>query len=92
MPYLHKTFREEIQLATDLDNLTFYLANLKDEDFAGAWNFLNYKICKEYLREKGNKYWRFCIVVGTMILCLLELWRRVISPYEDQKIKENGDV
>jgi hypothetical protein len=31
-------------------------------------------------------------VVGVLECCKLELYRRLAAPYEDTKIKENGDV
>lgn len=31
-------------------------------------------------------------VVGSVRCCQLELYRRIISPYEETKIRENGDV
>lgn len=30
--------------------------------------------------------------VGELECCVLEIYRRLISPYEDEKISENGDV
>lgn len=31
-------------------------------------------------------------VIGALECCKLEVYRRVLAPYEDKKIRENGDV
>jgi len=31
-------------------------------------------------------------VIGALEACKLEFYRRAVVPYEDKKIKENGDV
>lgn len=92
MPYLKQDFRETIERVTDLKHTSEYFASLKDEDFAGAINYYNHVICKMFIQKKGIKYWRLALVVGTLFLTILELVRRVVSPYEDEAIKRNGDV
>ncbi len=92
MPYLPETFRQEIEDTTDLKHTAGYFASLKDEDFAGAINYQNHVICKEFIKKKGVKYWRLALVVGTLLLTILELVRQVVNPYEDEKIKINGNV
>ena len=32
------------------------------------------------------------VVVGTLVLTTVEFIRRMVNPYEDKKIAENGDV
>jgi len=46
----------------------------------------------EYLEQNGLRFKYFASLVGVVVLSLLELWRRVICPYEDRKRMENGDV
>ena len=56
---------------------------------------LNYKItmvCKQYLEDKGESYQTYNDILGVLAAVPLELYRRKIAPYEDKKIKENGDV
>lgn len=55
---------------------------------------LNYKITKlllAYLGEHPN-YERFNAVVGVLECAKLELYRRMVVPYEDAKREEIGDV
>ena len=37
-------------------------------------------------------YARFNEMIGVLECCKLELYRRVISNYEDKKMRQNGDV
>lgn len=91
MPYLDKNQKDNIDFQGGNDIYDKF-ASLELREFAGAVNYLNFKIVKEYIRVNGKKYFTFAVVVGTLICCVLEIYRRLASPYEDQKIKENGDV
>ena len=56
---------------------------------------LNYGItllCINYLEKNGKKYATMNDILGALEGAKLEFYRRVASPYEDIKIKENGDV
>lgn len=92
MPYLEQKFKDELDKQVNIDQLSWYMNSLKDEDFAGGLNYLITVIVKRYLKEKGLKYWRLALITGTLECCIKELYRRVGSFYEDIKIKENGDV
>lgn len=55
---------------------------------------LNYAITqqiKSFLGTKPN-YDKFNAAVGVLESAKLELYRRMIAPYEDKKKEENGDV
>lgn len=58
---------------------------------AGELNYAITMIVKEFLAENPN-YQRFNDVIGALEGCKLEVYRRLVAPYEDVKIKENGDV
>lgn len=56
---------------------------------------LNYMITKEiikYVDTRGLSYQTFNDVIGALESAKLEFYRRAVAPYEDIKIKENGDV
>ena len=55
-------------------------------------NFLITSIVSSYLARRGLKYQTINDAIGALECAKLELYRRVVSPYEDTKIKENGDV
>lgn len=56
---------------------------------------LNYELtlkCIKYLNHHGLSYKTINDIVGALEGAKLEFYRRVAAPYEDTKIKENGDV
>lgn len=85
MPYIDNNKREEI------DPLVEQL-----RDILGSMGDLNYtitRLCDAYLTtEEGIRYSRLNDLVGALECAKLELYRRVASPYEDKKAKENGDA
>jgi hypothetical protein len=79
MPYISKS---------DRDRLNSGLAATEPGE-------LNYIITNEivnYIRTKGLSYATINEIVGVLECAKLELYRRVLTPYEDQKMKDNGDV
>jgi hypothetical protein len=55
---------------------------------------LNYELTRdvlEYLNGDYN-YQRINDAIGALECCKLELYRRLVVPYETKKILENGDV
>lgn len=59
----------------------------------GELNYLITKIIQKYVDEKGLEKYQFHNDVMGVLSCVKEEWyRRKVSPYEDRKIKENGDV
>lgn len=57
----------------------------------GELNYLITKIVVDYYDSMGG-YQRINDVLGALEGAKLEFYRRVAVPYEDQKMKENGDV
>jgi len=55
-------------------------------------NYVFTQVITEYLDNNGESYQTINDIVGALECCKLELYRRIVAPYEDQKIKENGDV
>ena len=79
MPYISKFRREDIRKGSP--PMT-----------AGE---LNFKICDEilcYLKGNSLNYRTFNENIGVLNCVQLEIYRRLIAPYEDQKCKENGDI
>jgi hypothetical protein len=59
---------------------------------AGDLNYLFTREIVEYIETKGLSYRTINDIIGALEGAKLEFYRRVAAPYEDQKIKENGDV
>ena len=61
-------------------------------DTAGDLNYTITRLCLAWFRRNGGRYLQVAIVMGTFICAAFEFYRRVAAPYEDEKIKQNGDV
>lgn len=59
---------------------------------AGELNYVITTMLRLYLQDKGESYQTYNDMMGVLAGALQELYRRKITPYEDKKIKENGDV
>jgi hypothetical protein len=55
---------------------------------------LNYVIsCLAHkLARRGGNYSAYNAVIGALECAKLEMYRRLVAPYEDKKIIENGDL
>lgn len=58
----------------------------------GELNFLITDRMLQYLKWHDINYTTINAVLGALEAAKLEFYRRVAVPYEDEKIKENGDV
>lgn len=59
---------------------------------AGELNFKITMCVVEYMQDKKISYEFLNSIVGALEAAKLEFYRRVLVPYEDRKITENGDV
>lgn len=82
MPYIKKEDRESIWNETP--GLLAYHLTMEVLDF------LDEQRCKG--NKKTNNFEEYALAIGVIELTKLELWRRLITDYEDKKRKENGDV
>jgi hypothetical protein len=55
----------------------------------GDLNYVLFAFCKRHVEPSYNNYKNFC---GELRQCATEIERRILGPYEDEKIVENGDV
>lgn len=62
-----------------------------DPTDAGELTYKLYKTCARFIGPKP-RFIRICTVMGALLCTALEIYRRIAAPYEDTKIKENGDV
>ena len=87
MPYILKNDRG------NLDYLVNELLNFNGSDlFRGRFNYFVHKLVKEYIKRFGENYNAYKEIIGELEASKLEVVRRLVSEYENQKIKENGDV
>ena len=87
MPYINEEVRT-VWMNMGLEDLLRYI---KRATPPGDLNYIITMILSKALGENPN-YARFNEIIGVLECCKLEMYRRKIAKYEDQKIKENGDV
>jgi len=96
MPYVKKNARKRL----DLDRLSYSAPTSAGElnyritkEILCYLSYLNYnKLVKSKKMSAVNNYADYNEIMGVLECIKQELYRRAIAPYEDQKIKENGDV
>lgn len=84
MPYIQKNRRKTL----DSCFLTLYL----EIETKGELTYCLYRIVKDYIKMKGKSYQNISEAISSVADTEHELRRRVLNPYEDKKIKENGDI
>ena len=65
------------------------LMNDLDVKADGDLNYILYAFCKRHVTPSYNNYKNY---LGELNEAAEEIRRRLLAPYEDQKILENGDV
>ena len=86
MPYVYQHERERVDKV--LAELHFV--------HPGGLNYAITKLCLDYM--EGNRkydklsYADYNTIIGVLESAKLEFYRRAVTPYEDDKIQENGDV
>jgi hypothetical protein len=60
---------------------------------AGELNYAVSRLVDRYLAERGGiRYAHLNEVIGVLECAKLELYRRLAAPYEDEKMRVEGDV
>jgi hypothetical protein len=94
MPYIPQIRREKIN--SKLQELILAIKQLDDKELRDLDGDLNYSITKLILGvlelEEKPKYTKFNTAIGILESVKLELYRRFVAPYENEKILENGDI
>ena len=86
MPYI--TRNEQAKL----ERYSYTGANPHTPDNAGELTYIFTKESCDYVKKHGKSFLTCCIIIGALICTALEFYRRVVAPYEEMKIKTNGDV
>ena len=88
MPYIPAKDKERFRMSLDFLAETVLSQGLSN----GELNYLITQLGQLYLAKHGASYNTISDVVKAMECAKLEFYRRVAAPYEDAKIKTNGDV
>lgn len=79
MPYISQQKRQEI-------NEGEYPVGV------GELNYVITSYCLDFLGPGELRYEDYNDIIGVLESVKLEFYRRMVAPYEDKKIEENGDV
>lgn len=84
MPYIDKDSRENVDPPINI---------LSEEiNTVGKLNYCITRLCLKFLKKSNISYLTLNEIIGVLECAKLEFYRRMLSIYEDKKIKENGDV
>jgi hypothetical protein len=84
VPYIHQSDRSFFDEKISFKNNAIQTP--------GELNYFLTRIVDHYISTHGKSYSTINEAIGVLECAKLELYRRIASPYEDSKIKENGDV
>lgn len=85
MPYVKQDDRNRLKSFTD----QFEILEIKSP---GELNYLLTLLTHRYLNQKPESYTMYNDAIGALEGAKLELYRRHVAMYENEKIRENGDV
>jgi hypothetical protein len=96
MPYIKQEDRDKFKIKYgdmpingNVDPLVFVAEQCQN---AGDLNYAITMILKTYLQQNGENYARHNEIIGMLDCCKAEWYRKMVSPYEDLKEKENGSL
>jgi len=90
MPYIKQGVRCEID--SRIDELISYLRSY-DKDIGGIINYIITRVTTEALLPKeGMSYKAGSNMIKELECSKLEIYRRLVAPYEDKCIVKNGDL
>ena len=94
MPYIDKEKRKQYDPL--IDSLAERLNRLQDNDrLSGEMNYVFFRLAKllcTYSSGGRQSYARMAVVSSALSEAQAEFRRRIMAPYEDEKIKTSGDV
>ncbi len=83
MPYIPK--EERYKFSDSLD----FVEMIESE---GQLNYVLTTIIHKYLEQKKKNYCTLNSIMGVLSCVSLEFYRKIVSPYEDMKKQENGEL
>ena len=93
MPYIPQADRARFD--GPADRIVQVLSELPEEALPGALNYAITRIAWQLCGHGGRgrrRYARMNAVIGSLECAKLELYRRIVAPYEEEKIASAGDV
>ena len=84
MPYIKEEYRKEY------DRLIKPI--VVQVECVGELNYVITSMILKYLQAYNISYGELNEMIGLLEAVKLEIYRRMVAPYEDKKCEENGDV
>lgn len=98
MPYIKEDIRKELDICIEkmincLGTPKSLNGNMTNEDFVSILGDINYVFSRIISSLMGQvSYSKIAMITGVLENIKQEYYRRVAVPYEELKIKENGDI
>lgn len=94
MPYINTARRAEINDFVDKGAEDLFDVGYYQLDTPGELNWALTMLIRGYLEAEGRtlNYQLLNDIMGALGAAKAEFYRRVVEPYEDRKIRQNGDV
>ena len=90
MPYIHPADRQQYEPI--IASLVAAMAGREPRQALGDLNYVVFAAVRRYLDDGRMTYANASALLGTMDCCRMEIYRRLIAPYEDTKRQEHGDA
>ena len=94
MPYINEAARKELDAC--IDNMVECLTHgneISDYEFTTVLGEINYSFSRVLSQTMGQpSYSKIAMITGVVENIKQEFYRRVAEPYENIKIRSNGDI
>ena len=87
MPYIEREARAKLD--PEIDAL---IAKLREAPLEKLDGQLSYVIFRLLVNLYPPKYFNYSRAMGVLASIMHEFYRRYVAPYEDEKLRSNGDV
>lgn len=87
MPYIAPQKRKNFDAMIDALQIEW----VKEGAEEGTLNYIISRLVWRYLREAPS-YRKFNMILGVLVSIQMEIYRRLEDAYEEEKMKQNGDI
>lgn len=85
MPYISQESKDKVDRG-------LVALQLSEFECAGDLNYAIHQLIAKYIDQNNSSYQTYNDIVGVLDCAKMEIYRRLVSKYEDDKVESNGDV
>lgn len=85
MPYITEESKDKVDKG-------LVALGLSEFDCAGDLNYAIHQLLAKYIDQNNRSYQTYNDIVGVLDCAKMEIYRRLVAKYEDNKAEDNGDV